>query len=154
MQSTTRLCYEIAGLIVNSGDMMKKSKEGINAFLGEDTEFEGKFSFSGAVRIDGKFFGEIFSGGTLIIGENAVIKAQIHVGNLVVSGEIHGNVFADNRIEINVPGKLFGNIQAPRLFIEEGVIFEGNCKMTKLEEETEKDFAFASRRTEAISVLK
>jgi len=69
---------------------MKKAKDEINAFLGEDTEFEGKFSFTGAVRIDGKFSGEIFSNGTLIVGESAVIKAQIQVADMIISGEVRG----------------------------------------------------------------
>ena len=89
---------------------MKKPKDEINAFLGKDTEFEGKFSFSGAVRIDGKLSGEIISSGTLIIGESAVIKSQVHVADMIISGEVHGDIFAENKIEINVPGRLFGNI--------------------------------------------
>jgi cytoskeletal protein CcmA (bactofilin family) len=108
---------------------MKKAKDEINAFLGKDTEFDGKFSFTGTVRIDGRFSGEIFSGGTLIIGESAVIKSKVHVGDMIISGEVYGDIVAENKIEINVPGKLFGNIQTQRLVVEEGVIFEGNCTM-------------------------
>ena len=59
-----------------------KNKNEINAFLGNDTEFEGKLSFKGAVRIDGHFTGEVFTEGTLIIGESAVIKSDIHVSNI------------------------------------------------------------------------
>ncbi|MBW2332316.1 MAG: polymer-forming cytoskeletal protein [Deltaproteobacteria bacterium] len=106
---------------------MKKTKDEINAFLGKDTEFEGKFSFTGAVRVDGKISGEIFSNGTLIVGESAAIKAQIHV---------------------------FGNIKTPKLVLEEGVIFEGNCKMKNLKQETEKDTALSPKKTEGLSVLK
>ena len=130
---------------------MKKAKDEINAFLGRDTEFDGKFSFTGAVRIDGKLSGEIFSSGTLIVGESAVIKAQINVADMLISGEVHGDIFAENKIEIKVPGKLFGNIQTPKLVIEEGVIFEGNCKM---KDPGEKDLAFSPTKTEGLSVLK
>ena len=108
---------------------MKRPKDEMNAFLGKDMEFEGKFSFTGTSRIDGKFSGEIFSSGTLIVGESATIKSQIHVGEAIINGEVHGDISAENRIEIGVPGKLFGNIQTPRLVIEEGAIFKGNCKM-------------------------
>lgn len=133
---------------------MKQTKDEINAFLGKDTEFEGKLSFTGAVRLDGKFSGEIFSSGTLIIGESAVIKSQIHVADMVISGEVHGDIFAEKKIEINVPGKLFGNIQTPKLVIEEGVIFEGSCKMQDLGEGVEKDRAVPPKKPEGISVLK
>ena len=141
---------------------MKKTQDEINAFLGKDTEFEGKFSFMGAVRIDGKFSGEIFSSGTLIVGESANIKSQIHVANMIISGEVHGDIFGENKIEIKVPGKLFGNIQAPKLVIEEGVIFEGNCKMKDLGKEIEKKkekektkaLTLTPKETEGLSVLK
>jgi cytoskeletal protein CcmA (bactofilin family) len=133
---------------------MKKSKDEINAFLGRDTEFEGKFSFTGAVRVDGKISGEIFSNGTLIVGESAVINSKIHVADIIISGEVHGDIFAEKKIEITVPGKLFGNIKTPKLVLEEGVIFEGNCKMKDLKEETNNDRAVSQKQTEGLSVLK
>lgn len=121
-----------------------KNKNEINAFLGGDTEFEGKLSFKGTVRIDGNFKGEIFTEGTLIVGEAAVVKSDIHVSHIIISGEIHGNIMAENRIEIHAPGKVFGNIQAPAVVIEEGVIFEGNCKMQKIDKDGDKKLAVVS----------
>ena len=111
-----------------------KNKNEIDAFLGGDTEFDGKLSFKGSVRIDGNFTGEIYTEGTLIVGESAVIKSDIHVSHIIISGEIRGNIIAENRIEIHTPGKVFGNIQAPTIIIEEGVIFEGNCRMQQIHE--------------------
>jgi len=111
-----------------------KKREGINAFLGRNTNFEGKLSFSGAVRIDGHFKGEIFTDGMLVVGESAVIQSDVHVSHMIISGEIRGNILADRRIEIRTPGKVYGNIQAPIVVIGEGVIFEGNCTM-KIEDQ-------------------
>jgi cytoskeletal protein CcmA (bactofilin family) len=133
---------------------MKTPKEEINAFLGKDTEFEGKFSFTGAVRIDGKFTGEIESSGTLIVGETATITSQIHVADMIISGEVNGDVVADNKVEISVPGKLFGNIQTPKLVIEEGVIFEGKCKMQELGKEKKKELSNSLKENEGLSILK
>ena len=118
-----------------------KNKDDVNAFLGKDTEFEGKLSFKGTVRIDGHFKGEIFTEGTLIVGESAVIESEIHVSHIIISGEIKGNISADNRIEIHAPGKVFGNIRSPAVIIEEGVIFEGNCRMQKLDKDQDKKLA-------------
>ena len=70
----------------------------INAFLGEGSEFNGKLAFEGTVRLDGKFSGEIFSPGILIVGESAAIKADIHVNTLILSGELTGNIEA-NQVE-------------------------------------------------------
>jgi len=133
---------------------MKTPKEEINAFLGKDTEFEGKFSFTGAVRIDGKFSGEIESSGTLIVGETATIKSQIHVADMIISGEVNGDIVAENKIEISVPGKLFGNIQTPKLVIEEGVIFEGKCKMQELGKERKKELSPSPKEDGNLSILK
>lgn len=118
-----------------------KNKNEINAFLGSDTEFEGKLTFNGAVRIDGKFTGEIITEGTLIIGESAFIKSEIHASHIVVSGEVRGNIIAENRIEIHAPGKVFGNIQSPVVVLEEGVIFEGTCRMQKIQKDGEQKLA-------------
>jgi cytoskeletal protein CcmA (bactofilin family) len=118
-----------------------KKKDQINAFLGRDTEFEGKLSFNGAVRIDGRLKGEIFTEGTLIVGEAAAIASDIHVSHIIVSGEIRGNIVASDRIEIHAPGKVFGNIQAPVVIIDEGVVFEGNCRMQAAKGNEEKKVA-------------
>lgn len=107
---------------------MKKKNE-IYAFLGKNTEFDGKLSFSGSVRVDGRFEGEIVGEGTLIIGESATLQADIRVSHLIVSGEVSGNLFAGERIEIRAPGKVFGNIHSPIVVMEEGVIFDGQCHM-------------------------
>ncbi len=130
---------------------MKKSHDEINAFLGKDVEFDGKFSFTGAVRIDGKVSGEISSSGTLIIGEGAIVKSQIHVADVIINGEVNGDIWAVSKIIIGVSGKLFGNIQTPKLAIEKGAIFEGNFNMSDL---GEKDIALSPKKTEVISVLK
>ncbi len=118
---------------------MKKKSDQMNAFLGRDTEFEGKLSFSGAVRIDGSFKGEISTEGTLIVGETANLEADIHTSHIIVSGEVHGNIVADSKIEVHSPGKIVGNIQAPVITIDEGVVFEGTCHMQKHVEQSEKD---------------
>lgn len=117
---------------------MKKTKDEIKAFLGRDTEFEGKLSFTGAVRIDGRFKGEIFTEGTLIAGETAVIDSNIHASHVIISGEVKGKIVAEKRIEIHAPGKVLGNLKAPSITIDEGVVFEGNCQMQKQSEGVDK----------------
>ncbi len=114
------------------------SEKEINAFLGQDTEFAGKLVFNGAVRMDGKFSGEIFSSGNLIIGETAVINAEIKVDTIVISGSVSGNIDAKSRMELYSPGKLYGNISTPVLVVNEGVIFEGNCQVGSNKDSGEK----------------
>jgi len=119
---------------------MKKT-ETMNAFLGKDTEFEGKLTFHGTIRIDGHFKGEISADGSLIVGEGAMIEANMHISYISISGEIHGNIIADDRIAIHPAGKVCGDIQAPTVVINEGGIFEGNCQMQRAKEADESKLA-------------
>lgn len=102
-----------------------------NALLDKGSEFEGKLTFEGTVRIDGKFKGEIFSEATLIVGESGKVEADIKVNELTVKGEIVGNIMARSRVVLKAPAVVRGNISAPNLTIEEGVTFEGHCVMGK-----------------------
>jgi len=119
---------------------MKKT-ETMTAFLGKDAEFEGKLTFHGTIRIEGHFKGEVSADGSLIVGEGAMIEANMHISYILISGEIHGNIIADDRIEIHPAGKVFGDIQAPTVVIDEGGIFEGNCRMHRAKEAGESKLA-------------
>jgi len=88
-------------------------------------------AFEGAVRIDGKLEGEVTSEDTLIVGEQAVVNAEIHVGSIVISGKISGDITAKKRIDIKASGEVCGNLKTPILTIEEGVIFQGTCDMRR-----------------------
>ena len=101
----------------------------VNALLGRGSEFEGKLMFEGTVRIDGKFTGEIFSDGVLIIGEGAKVKAEIAVDLVIVQGEVVGNIRAKSGVELHAPGRLRGNMQTTTLVVQKGAIFDGNCVM-------------------------
>jgi cytoskeletal protein CcmA (bactofilin family) len=101
----------------------------LNALLGRGSEFEGKLTFEGTVRIDGKFTGNIVTNDVLVVGEGAKIAAEITCGTVIVHGEINGNVRAKNAVELHQPAKVHGNLDTPSLVIEKGVVFEGQCKM-------------------------
>ena len=130
------------------GEIMKKRKNQITAFLGRDTEFEGNLSFKGMVRIDGRFKGEINTEGTLIVGETAVIDSDIHASNIIISGEVRGHIVAGEKIEILSPGKVFGDIEAPSVTINTGVIFEGNCQTQRRDEMVGDKVAFLQKTIE------
>ena len=110
-------------------DSSSGARGGVNALLGEGAEFQGKLTFSGTVRIDGIFTGEISSQGNLIVGEKAMLKATIEVGGLEVAGQVHGNINAKTRIDIRSKGRIEGDIDTPLLTVEEGGQFEGNSRM-------------------------
>jgi cytoskeletal protein CcmA (bactofilin family) len=101
----------------------------VTTLLGKGSEFEGKLSFEGTVRVDGKLTGEIFTDDMLIVGEGAEVNAEVTVGAIVIQGTVRGNITAKRSVEIHSPGRVRGNINTPSLFIERGVFFDGNCQM-------------------------
>jgi cytoskeletal protein CcmA (bactofilin family) len=101
----------------------------ITTLLGRGATFEGKLTFDGTVRIDGRFKGEVFTDDTLVIGEGAIVEAQLDVGEVIIQGTVIGNVTAKRSIEIHAPGRVKGDLHTPSLQIDKGVIFEGRSFM-------------------------
>src|SRR5262245_50835419 len=101
----------------------------ITTLLGRGATFEGKLTFEGTVRIDGRFKGEVFTDDTLVIGEGAHVEASIDVGEVIIQGTVVGNVTAKRSIEIHAPGRVKGDLHTPSLQVDKGVIFEGRSFM-------------------------
>lgn len=107
-----------------------RSVESVNTIIGSDASFEGMIEFSGTIRIDGRVAGRINSeSGTLIIGEGAKTEADINVAVAIIRGEVAGRIDATDRIEVYPPGRIDGDIVAPVISIDTGVVFNGNCEM-------------------------
>jgi len=103
--------------------------EAITTILGKGSSFEGKLTFEGTVRIDGRFAGEISTEGTLIIGESAEVEADILAATVVIKGQVQGNVRASESLAIQAPANVTGNVATPNLMIERGSFFQGHCQM-------------------------
>jgi cytoskeletal protein CcmA (bactofilin family) len=117
----------------------RESKVGeISTLLGEGSEFEGKLTFEGTVRIDGVLKGEVFSDDVLIIGEGARVEAEIDVGEIIIQGRVTGNIRAKHSIELLSPGRVRGDLTTPNLLIEKGAIFEGRSFMEDLNTKSAK----------------
>ena len=101
----------------------------ITTLLGRGASFDGKLTFEGTVRIDGKFKGEVFSDDVLVIGEGAVVEAEIDIGEVIIQGTVIGNIKAKRSIEIHAPGRVKGDLHTPSLQIDKGVMFEGRSFM-------------------------
>lgn len=110
----------------------------VKAFLGKGTTFKGILTFDGTVRIDGTLEGEIHTEDTLIVGEDAEITGEIRAGTVVSCGRITGNIFASQRATLSKPARVKGDIQAPLLTVEEGVVFDGGCRMSNVAAESGK----------------
>lgn len=110
---------------------MKKGKQDmISTFLGPEVSFEGNIEFRGTIRVDGKVKGTIHSDeGSLIVGEHAVIDADIIVDAAIITGKVNGNIEVRDKLEIFPPACVMGGVRAPTISIESGVVFNGNCQM-------------------------
>jgi cytoskeletal protein CcmA (bactofilin family) len=124
------------------------ASEEISAFLGKETLFEGKMTFEGVFRLDGKFEGEIFDSGTLIVGETAIVKGKIGINTIIINGLVEGDVYAKVRVEIHPTGKVYGKLFTPILTINEGGIFEGHCKMEGVLDKKEDNIDLLSTKTD------
>ena len=128
--------------------MKKSTKSGIETFLGQEASLEGRLAFEGTVRIDGHFTGSIEGNeGVLVIGEKAVIDADIVVNTAVVYGEVSGNIRATNRIELHQPARVFGDLSSPVVIIDAGVVFQGNCSMERKDDTNSKTINVVESQT-------
>lgn len=118
----------------------------ITAFLGKGTEFKGVLSFAGTIRVDGRVEGEVVSKDTLIAGDSAHLQGEITVGTIISSGKIIGNLTATQKVHIIAPGSIEGNIKTPKLIIEEGVAFNGQCEMSAGQKAEQKVVSLSERQ--------
>ena len=109
----------------------QRTRERLGAFFDEASEMEGKYTCAGTVMLDAKFAGEITSKDTLVIGDKAVVHANVRTANLVVRGELVGNVMASEQVVIEASAKVTGDVEAPVIVMEKGAVLDGHCRMTK-----------------------
>ena len=101
----------------------------VHNYLAKGSRAEGKLHFEGTAHVDGQVEGEISVHDTLIIGEPALVTAQISGNTIVIRGKATGDIWARKRVEIHAPSKFYGNITTPNLVIHDGIMFEGHCSM-------------------------
>ena len=94
--------------------------------------------FNGTVQVEGRFNGQVQSQGTFIIGEKALVRAEIQAGVVLIRGEVHGTITAKSRIEAYAPAKIFGDLSSPVLVFGEGILFQGTSHMLPVEEGREE----------------
>lgn len=110
-----------------SGEPSAASDDESMTVLGAGTQFEGLLTFRGRARLDGELVGEVVGHGLLVIGAGARAQARVVVDELVVAGEIEGDVCARKRVELLATGCIQGDVETPRLSIAEGGRLLGRC---------------------------
>jgi len=126
--------------MTESETLARDIKEGtLSGFVGGGTVVTGEANFKAMMRVDGHLSGRVSStSGTLIVGANGKVDANIEVAVAVIHGTINGDIIATQRLELGRAAKVNGNIQTPSLIIEQGAVFEGSCKMLQMSAAAEK----------------
>jgi cytoskeletal protein CcmA (bactofilin family) len=110
--------------------------------LTADCEFKGALAFSGELQLHGRLEGTIESeGGSLMIGEEAMIKAEIRVNDVQIHGKVQGNVYATGRIEIRGKAEVYGDLHTNRLAMDDGVVFVGRSNTLSGKSQPASDFS-------------
>lgn len=133
-----------------SESMARDIKEGrLSGFVGSGTVLTGETTFHAMLRVDGHLTGRVTSeNGTLIIGSTGRVDANILVAAAQINGTVNGDIIALERVELGRSARVLGNIQTPRLVIEDGAVFEGGCTMLKARESLEQRVAEAKMQSQ------
>jgi cytoskeletal protein CcmA (bactofilin family) len=138
------------GAISESDSMARDIKEGrLSGFVGHGTTLTGETEFHAMLRVDGHLIGTVSSeAGTLIIGTNGQVDANIMVAAAMINGTVNGDIVASEKLQLGRTARVMGNIHSPRLIIEEGAILEGSCSMLKARETQEEEAVAAAAQYE------
>lgn len=99
--------------------------------VGANTKIDGDITSEGSVRIEGTINGAITAKGNLIVGPAAHVTGNIDCGNIEISGNVKGNITASGNTQVYPSGSLIGDLDVISFNIEEGAVFDGNCKISK-----------------------
>ena len=106
---------------------MEIDEVSLNSVIGAGTSFRGEFSIKGILRIDGAFEGFINTEGSVLIGQRGRVSSDIFASSITVGGEVVGDLYARDIITLLSTAIVKGIIVAPRIIMEEGVVFNGRC---------------------------
>jgi len=104
---------------------------GTTSLLSKKVKIEGNIQGDEDLRVEGHFKGTIKVVGDFFVGQSGVVEADVEADNIVIQGQITGNVLARKQLEIQSSGQLLGDCQAKSIDIREGAIFEGRSSMLR-----------------------
>jgi cytoskeletal protein CcmA (bactofilin family) len=118
----------------------------VETVIGANVIVKGTFVAQGSMRIDGVIEGDIQAKGNVIVGEGAKVVANIVANHVSVAGMVKGNVTAAGRLEFTAKGRVWGDIIAQSLAVDEGGVLSGRSQL--------KDAAVPAELAEGIGTVK
>jgi len=101
----------------------------VDSIIGPDASLRGNYNSKNSVHVDGEIYGNLTCEEGIIVGEKGMIRGNLIARTILVGGKIKGNITATERMELQMTAHVMGDLSTPRLIIEEGALFEGNCQM-------------------------
>jgi cytoskeletal protein CcmA (bactofilin family) len=105
------------------------TRDAIENILGRSCVIRGDLTAEGAFRIDGTIEGSVESRGAVVVGESGVVRGGLHGTDVVIAGQVIGDVVCAGHLEILAKGKVEGDIEAKSVRIETGGVFCGTSRM-------------------------
>ncbi len=108
------------------------------ATIGRSVVIKGEISGAEALFIDGRVEGSIhLADNRVTIGRNGSVAADINAKEVVIMGEVKGNVECSDRLDIRSEGSLVGDVVTRRISVEDGAVMKGSVQV-KAEQEKKK----------------
>ena len=105
----------------------------INTMIGRGAVIKGDLKIQNSLRVDGKVKGEVHATETMILGKEGVVVGSINAGDVMIGGKVEGNITATGKVLLESKSIVCGDIEAKQLVVDEGAIFDGQCKMAQKE---------------------
>ncbi len=106
-------------------------EEKISSVLTKDVKFEGEIEFKDELKVFGAVTGTISSNGSLYLEDGSTTNANVKAKDLTVKGNFKGKIEVDGKVKLSSNAKIYGDIKASAISVEEGVIFVGEARVSK-----------------------
>lgn len=113
-----------------ANDPMETTKNQIAInMISQSTEIKGTLKTKSDIRISGKIDGEIYAEGKVILAKGGIIYGNIYAGEVDIAGTVEGEIKSTKRLILRQTAVVKGDVAMKVLLVEEGAVFEGDCKM-------------------------
>jgi len=103
----------------------------LNTFLGKGSQIAGNLKIENSLRVDGVINGNVSTTETIILGKDGKIEGNVTAKHVILAGNVTGNILAEGKAFLETTAIVTGDIQASKLVIDEGAVFDGQCVMSE-----------------------
>lgn len=105
--------------------------ESVISIIGPGMKVVGDCETDGTLRVEGAVQGSVHAGKAVVIGKDGRVIGDVSTQDAVISGRVEGSVTAHSRLELQATCRIEGEVNTPRLQLEEGAVFNGSVQMAQ-----------------------